>query len=450
MRALAAESEDAAITVSAEGLRPQSAIRPGSLPSRPLQLAVQRYANGARGPVATRRPPVPCTGGVGHAVGAAALRAGSAALARAVSARAYTGGDEAVFGTDRPVARMLQRSITLTDPGGTIPHPAGAMGPFPTKQWELNSWLDTLCPDGNWNVDPGTGVVDSPDRATFCSARPAWWDIHHSTSRHPTSCGCLCDLTAPGSFTVQVQIDENLTVGAHSIPLIPQGEAATTHISATDKISAFTGREFVGITGAGATTPHAGTGRAQTIPDPPWVIFGHEVCGHARLQSGPMGPTQAGHATTPAGDVTTVDIENRIRREHSTVASSLGIRGSTFAALDAGGNFVQHAGAVYTASAGETVSGIAVRCGLSVVDMLDHMWRFNGDRITMATRNTLAAGERLLIEGIDWHEVIKGETMTSVAATWGVALASLQRANPSVTGPSFWIRPGDRLLIPAA
>jgi LysM domain len=206
----------------------------------------------------------------------------------------------------------------------------------------------------------------------------------------------------------------------------------------------------VGITGAGATSPHAGAGRGQTIPDPPWVIFGHEVCGHARLQAGGMGPTQAGHAGTPEGDVTTVDIENRIRREHSTVADSLGIRGGTFSALDAAGNFVHHSGSVYRVSAGETVTGIAWRCGLSVVDMLDHMWRSNGDRITLATRNTLAVGERLLVEGIDWHEVIKGETMTSIAAMWAIPLASLQRANPDIKGPAYWIRPGYRLLIPAA
>jgi LysM repeat protein len=228
----------------------------------------------------------------------------------------------------------------------------------------------------------------------------------------------------------------------------PLGEAATTHKSATDKVSAFTGREFTGITGAGATKPLAGAGRAQTIPDPPWVIFGHEVCGHARLQAGGMPPTFIGHATTPEGTQTTVDVENRIRREHSTVAASLGMRGGAFRAKT-GGAFAGHSGAVYRVAAGETLAKIATRCGIAGATMLAHIWRSDGSEITAADKDTLAAGEELLVEGIDWHEVIAGETMASIAKIWNIPLASLTRANPQVTGPSFTIRVGDRLMIPA-
>jgi len=400
----------------------------------------------------------------------------AAESARSISARAFTVGNDIVFGEGQyapyhtegrrllahELAHVMQqrehiaaraiihRAITLTSPGDEIPHAAGDMGPFPTKALTLNNWLDMLCPDGNWGVDDTTGVVSSPDAGTFCGARPTRGSAHHTRSAHPTSCGCLCALTTAGSRDVEVQIDENLTVGGHSIPLVPQGEAATVHPGPTNKISAFTGREFVGLTGAGATSPHAGTGRAQTIPDPPWIIFGHEVCGHARLQTGPMGATQVGHATTPQGDRTTVDVENRIRREHSTVASSLGIRGGTFRARNAAGQFADHSGAVYRVSSGETLSGIAVRCGIAVSDLRDHIWRFNGDQITAATQDRIGAREELLIEGIDWHEVISGENMSRIAQMWDVPLSSLRRANPQIMGPSFNIRPGDRLLIPAS
>jgi LysM repeat protein len=398
----------------------------------------------------------------------------AAESARSVGARAYTVGNAIVFGDgqyspesndgrrllahelthvmqqreDTAARSMIQRAITLTDPGGEVPHPVGAVGPFPTKAFTLNSWLDTLCPDGSWDVDNATGVVDSTDRATFCGARPARGHIHHTTSRHPTSCGCLCELTGTGAKTIEVQIDENLTVGGASTPLAPLGEGGTSHVSATDKVTGFTGRPGPSVTGAGATTPLSGTGRAQQIESPPWVVFGHEVCGHARLQAGRMSPTGVEHATTPQGDRTAVDVENRIRREHSTVASSLGIRGGGFQARDAAGTFASHDGAVYRVASGETLSGIAIRCGISVVDMREHIWRFNGDQITAATQNTLAAGEDLLIEGINWHEVITGETMSSIATIWGITLASLKRANPQIAAPAFMIHPGDRLLIP--
>src|SRR5262249_54513689 len=158
-----------------------------------------------------------------------------------------------------------------------------------------------------------------------------------------------------------------------------------------------------GLVGAGATSPVSGSGRSQVIPDPPWIIFGHEVCGHARLQTGPMGPTAVGHSTTAAGNETTVDIENRIRREHSTTANSLGIRRGTFNAQTTTGSMTQHSGAVLTAGASDTIPIIATRCGIAA-PVTDHIWRFDGSRITAATVGTLAAGERLLIEGIDWHE----------------------------------------------
>ncbi len=397
----------------------------------------------------------------------------AAASARALGARAFTTGANIVFGKaeyapatragqrllahelahvvqqrERPALRStIQRDITLTDPGGEVVHPPGAMGPWPTKAFELDGWLDTLCPEGNWDVNATTGVVSSADRATFCGAKPTKGHAHHTTGAHPTSCGCLCDLTAAGSKKVEVQIDENLTVGGTSTPLIPLGEAATSHTSATEKVSAFTGRAQ-GIAGAGATTPLAGAGRAQTIPSPAWLIFGHEVCGHARLQAGGMPPTFIGHATTPEGTQTTVDVENRIRREHSTIAASLGIRGGAFRAKT-GGAFANHSGAVYRVAAGETLSKIATRCGIAVASMLTHIWRSDGSEITAADKDKLAAGEELLVEGIDWHEVIAGETMDSIAKIWNIPLASLKRANPQVTGPSFSIHVGDRLMIPA-
>jgi hypothetical protein len=399
----------------------------------------------------------------------------AAKSAQSVNALAYTSGNNIVFneGQYAPASdtgkkllghelthvvqqqkadntATVQRSITLTDPTGTPPHAPGEMGPFPSKAWTLENWLTTLCPEGGWTVNSTTGVVSSPNANTFCGANPMPGLAHHSTSGHPTSCGCICELTAAGSRTIEVQIDENLTVGGRSIPLIPQGEGATIHNTATDKVSAFTGRDPVSITGAGATNPHSGAGRNQVLPDPAWVIFGHEVCGHARLQTGNMGATQVGHSTTPEGNLTTVDIENRIRREHSTVTNSLGIRGATFSAKDAAGIFNSHQGAMYVAGAGETIPTIANRCGIPAATMLSHIWRENGDQITAATQNTLAVNERLLVEGINWHEVIAGEDFSSIATMWAIPLASLQSANPQFLGPIGSLNVGDRMLIPAS
>jgi len=77
------------------------------------------------------------------------------------------------------------------------------------------------------------------------------------------------------------------------------------------------------------------------------------------------------------------------------------------------------------------------------------MFRENGSAITAATQATLTANERLLIQGIFWHEVIRGETVASIAAMWGIPQASLRRANAALAAAKSQPAAGSRLLIPA-
>lgn len=393
--------------------------------------------------------------------------------ARAMNARAFTVGKAIVFGSNEysPETRagkallahelthvlqqtasgstpLIQRSIRIVDPGSqtpNIPIPFASM----TNAEIVRRWLQDLCPSGSWTVDATSGLVSSPIRNTFCAATPGAGPIlHHTTSGTPTSCGCLCELTAPGSIDVRIhaansftagtgadQATVNVTAAGEGVQLPPSGTRTAQHVG-------ISGRDFVGIEGAGDTSPSSGTGRNQVLRDPPWIIFGHEVCGHARLQDPPA--ARLSHLQTPQGNQQAVDIENRIRREHSTVAQSFGIRKGSF--RDHGGAF--HFGSMYQASAGETLSAIAARCGLTAAEITTRIFRENGDAVTAATQNTLGTGERLLIDGIFWHDVIAGETMTSIATTWAVPPQSLIRANPQIADPNH-ILPGQRLLVPA-
>ncbi|HEU4561281.1 MAG TPA: DUF4157 domain-containing protein [Longimicrobium sp.] len=392
------------------------------------------------------------------------------AAADAVGARAFTVGSHIVFGRGEyaPGTRtgmrllahelahvgqqgaggsgVLQRSIRIVSPAGAPPNPPAGAAAGLTNAALAEQWIDRLCPSGNWSVDAGTGEVSSPDRATFCARRARRGHDHWRSSGTPTSCDCLCQLTAAGSKDIRLHVANSFNVGAAAVSVTAAGEGATVYPAAgrPEYNVGVSGNEMVGIPGAGDTAPLAGANPTQTLRDPPWIIFGHEVCGHARLQTAPMGPTRWQHAQTAEGDRGAVDIENRIRREHSTLADNFGIRRGDF--RDAAG--VTHDGSRYTVRAGETLSGIARRCGLTNAQILTHVFRENGAAITAATINRVNAGERLLIEGIFWHEVISGETMTSIAQIWNVPLASLIRANPQIADPNL-IRPGNRLLVPA-
>ena len=45
------------------------------------------------------------------------------------------------------------------------------------------------------------------------------------------------------------------------------------------------------------------------------------------------------------------------------------------------------------------------------------------------------------------HIVVRGETLTSIAAAYGVTLIALEKANPTIVNPSL-IVVGQRLIIP--
>jgi hypothetical protein len=352
-----------------------------------------------------------------------------------------------VRGTGAP--SLLQRKITVASPEEKAP-----FDPAMTEPEIVESWIDKLCPAGNWEVDPTTGIVKSPKRDTFCAERRVPGQAHFSTSGKPTSCECLCELTAPGSPDVRVHATDYLTVsekgpwgegGAETVRENPydisaegEGFAAFAADGAWDV--GMTGLQNEKIEGVGDTRPVAGKDPAQTIRTPAWLIFGHELCGHVRL--GIEQDRIIRHSQTPEGDQTAVDIENRIRREHSRrTGDNLGIRSGD---LEIAG---KTQGSVYRVAKGETLSKIAERCGLTQAQIFTHIFRADGTAVTAETQGNVEVGERLLIAGIQWHEVIQGETLERIARMWGVPPSSLRRANPWITDDQH-VEVGWRLLIP--
>ena len=104
-----------------------------------------------------------------------------------------------------------------------------------------------------------------------------------------------------------------------------------------------------------------------------------------------------------------------------------------------GGNPV----AVHVVRRGETLSGIAARYGTTVADLRD----LNG----MGSRQSLIrAGQKLQVEIGDSvvHVVRRGDTLTEIAADYGVPLSDLLVVNG--LGLRTVIRPGQRLTVPLA
>lgn len=263
------------------------------------------------------------------------LHTGGAASASAesIQARAYTLGRDIAFasGEYRPGtpegnrllahelthviqqgqgARAIQRKLTVLDPKSNIPNPGGK-GAVQTNAKTIEDYLKSLCPDGaaSVKVDAGSGAV-SIDK-TFCSpvALPKGMagppsPAPATTSKFKTGCSCICDFTA----------------SAHDWR-IEVNDADWPHTDFDDD--------------PGSETPGTGTGGKVTAPSPnspklwgaataggatldidPWLVLGHELCGHGWLGDRGEHKPDVNPPRGEGGHQKTVERENLLRAEH--------------------------------------------------------------------------------------------------------------------------------------
>jgi hypothetical protein len=206
---------------------------------------------------------------------------------------------------------VLARTVTVQNPGTNIPNPTGS-GAVQTNAATVQSYLSTLCPAGGVSVNTGTGAVTLS--AGFCgTSLPAGFvgppsPSPANTSTTPVGCGCLCDMTASAhAWTIVV---DDADWPHTSFADIPGSEKAGTGTGGTVTCPSPNSPKIWGAA--------LSSGSAGDIP--PWLVLGHELCGHAWM--GDHGG-HAGDEAQPRGEgghQDTVARENLIRREHGISA----------------------------------------------------------------------------------------------------------------------------------
>jgi len=207
---------------------------------------------------------------------------------------------------------MVQRTLTVQNPANNIPNPTGT-GVVQSNATTIQNYLQTICNAGNVTVNPGSGVVSIGTNA-FCTRRnrtflgipiPFTETTDAAQSATPAGCTCVCDMIA-STHAWNIVVDD--------------GAWPHTDFDDRDAANGIT----PGGTGGTVTAPSpnspklwgAGTasGAAQNID--PWLVLGHELCGHAWLgNSGSHGPDVA-QARGRGGHQATVARENQLRAEH--------------------------------------------------------------------------------------------------------------------------------------
>lgn len=245
------------------------------------------------------------------------LRAGRTALRRAVAARTPASPAGASEPPARPLdraqrPRALQRTVRVRNPGTNIANPGGT-GVVQTNAATIEAYLQMLCAAGAVTVDASTGAVSLA--AGFCqwTPLPSGMQGPPSPSRAhmsstPAGCDCLCDM-----------IDS-----AHAWTIVVD-DVDWPHTSFADDTAAETPGTGTGgeVTAPSPNSPRlwgTGTISGGTLDIAPWLVLGHELCGHGWLgDKGLHGPDH----TPPRGQgghQETVRQENLIRAEHGIEA----------------------------------------------------------------------------------------------------------------------------------
>ncbi len=254
--------------------------------------------------------------------------------ASAIGARAYTLGRDIAFGAGefapqtsrgrhllahelahvmqqdgagRSDGRTVRRRIAVHRPSSKIPDPDGK-GLKQTNAKTIEQYLASLCAAGSFKVN---GAGDVGAGGGLCSKEivgPTEEEETKSGQQRvdtPTGCSCICDLT-----------------GSKNLWTIVVSDARTPSTGYTEIAKANT--EGSGGSGGALRVPSpnsrklwgATTRSGVNLNMDPWLVLGHELCGHAWLaDQGKRGPDVA-KPRGSGGHQVAVGRENLIRQEH--------------------------------------------------------------------------------------------------------------------------------------
>lgn len=189
----------------------------------------------------------------------------------------------------------LHRKVKVDKQKDFIDNPTGK-GLVQTNAQTVEAYLQTLCSGGTVSVSKGSGVVSlakdfcpTPMAAGFAGPpAPARAD----KSAEPTGCNCLCDMVGSANDYTIVVDDKDWPHTSGRVVTAPSPNSSKLWGAATV------------------------SGKAATID--PWLVLGHELCGHAWLaEKGlPDNITNRGEG----GHQETVIRENELRKEHGIEA----------------------------------------------------------------------------------------------------------------------------------
>ncbi|MDE2154830.1 MAG: DUF4157 domain-containing protein [Xanthomonadaceae bacterium] len=198
---------------------------------------------------------------------------------------------------------VLRRRLVV-NPGDSVPMPPGVAGPPTPLTIAVQGLMNDTCPDGQFTVNPATGAATA-GAAGFCNTPPPRAPAKSpGNSSTPTGCACLCDVINNSQTT--------------TIAFGTGGPGTSRQTDAQGREMGEGGRRMSPTVSIDPRFHGQYRINGNWVDIPFYLIFAHEVCGHALPK---MQGTHAAHAPGPAGGTPpseqhAVDVERSIAAEH--------------------------------------------------------------------------------------------------------------------------------------
>ena len=213
----------------------------------------------------------------------------------------------------------LMRVVKVANPDKLIPNPTGK-GLKQTNAATVSEYFAQLCSGETPTIDPKSGVASLS--GAFCSV-PGFRIGHEVLPAGPmpaevaktaTGCTCLCDLiNGKNEWIVKVD-DVSRPNTSYTDNEAARGKKPGGSGGVVTTISPNSAKVFGSVSAAG-----------KKIDYDPWLILGHELCGHGWL--GNQGKAESEELIRKEGrQPVTVDRENALRAEHQIEARGRSFR----------------------------------------------------------------------------------------------------------------------------
>ncbi len=193
-------------------------------------------------------------------------------------------------------APFISKKMAVENPDTDIPNPSGT-GLAQTNVETVLDYMSKLCPDTGMVANAGSiELVDTGFCFPSVKQEDGRFKSPAELSAHPVSCECVCEMVMDPLQNIVIRIDD--TMG---------GNASTDSRSTGATIS---------VPSPNMSTIPVRGASGKTVDSPPFIVLGHELCGHHWLSKRGSNERENTQNIERGGHDPAIKRENLIREEH--------------------------------------------------------------------------------------------------------------------------------------